>query len=528
MLWGLPWSAMWGTEDEMIESMTVAVLPDGPVVTFNPHVGYDQWFLLEIDGVVQGSAIYGRNGRENIASGFWSSPDAEHVISLVPIGDWAIDVGVPYQQDLYQEVRAERINVTITSVPDYATFNESGQLTNWSLTGVKRFSNCEPVKFRPTWGQFDVVISNVSSTRTVKLQVNGTEVGTASRTGDGELTFAAVNNSGIAGTVDIVFTTAETGQLAVRFPAKYAVHFKNSAFTAPDFPRPNPEGTVFDDGHSNEFVFTSARQTADTYRVVTHQIDELANESTGLFGGGATQVTVAVPEPPTLLAYTSGGDQSPATTIQWTASTTSGATYNIYDSEATGILDLGTITLTEGAGTGTITKLLNNITASFTGTRFIVVRSLDGGIEEGNSVILQIEYAAGVRIEPRPPRPRALEPITTVGRKITVPVVVRVDPTKGTPATLELFLFAPDASPSYGSADATVTLGTATGAIIVTNSAGARLVVEFTVASDLIRKWAIRTVTAGGTQSDNTDTYGPVELTTTVPSDPTQVVTGGF
>jgi hypothetical protein len=405
-------------------------------------------------------------------------------------------------------------------------YSESGQLTGWSLAGVKRFTNCYPAEFRPTWGMLDCSLTDAGGTRTVVLSMRGLTVAQGSRVGDGAITLAEANDSGISGSVTVAYTgDAPAAKVVIRFPAKVRFHYKTSQFTAPNFPR-TAEGEIFDDGYSNAFTFRSAKLAAGTYYVVSHQVDEDGNESSGLFAGGDSLAIVAPPEPPTSLAYASG--DSTNTVVQWTASATSGATYNIYDSLDGLEMDLSTPNHTHIAGAGTLTQALASIGAGFAGKRYILVRAVKTGVEEGNMAILEIEYVSGARVAPRPNAPLIGRDITVSGRTLTIPVVIDITNQKAATATVKLFVYAPGGSPNYAAPDATATVGTAMGSLITTNAAKTRLVLTYAAGSDMTRLCQIRSVTAGGVQSENTEVYGPFRLTTEAFPDPTQEASGGF
>jgi hypothetical protein len=199
--------------------------------------------------------------------------------------------------------------------------------------------------------------------------------------------------------------------------------------------------------------------------------------------------------------------------IQFQASATLGATYNCYDSNASGILDVDTIANTRGSGSGSLLHTLPALTdLSFTGIRYVLIRATNG-TEEKNVQILEIEYSSGSVITPRPPIPGIGQNITTSGRTLTVPFTLDTSEQKAAAATVEIFLFAVGASPNYAVADASIAVAAAVGTVI-------QGTISVTAGSNVDRMWAIRSKTAGGVQSNNTETYGPVRLTNAIPADP--------
>ena len=513
-LLGFPLSVPLGGHEEMIKTMEIDDVGDGPRVRFEPHSGYDQYFRLVVDGVAQGAPVYGRNGVRNEVTGVFESPDTTHMVSLCPQGDWATDtIDVSGQYIYWQAGITDRIYSEITPQLQFFSYGESGQLTAWSLSGLKRFANCRPVAHRQLWGILECELTNSGTTRTVTLKLDGLTVASGSRTGDGSVTLTASNASGITGSVTVTYTGDVTSgaNIVARWPAQIKAHHKTSIFAAPDFPR-TAEGTIYDDGRQNLYLYRSARLAAGTYYVVPHTVDENGTESTGIALGGSTVVLNTPPGAPGVPVYTSGG--AAATIITFDASATAGATYDCMDSNASGILDVDTVANTRASGTGSLTHALAALTdLSFTGIRYVLMRALSGGVQEKNTNILEIEYAAGVVVLPRPPIPGVGQNVTTVGRALTVPFTIDTNEQLASAATVELFLFAVGGSPTYGTADASTAVGTAIGGII-------QGTISFTAAGNVDRMWAIRTKTSGGVQSNNTETYGPVRLTTAVPDDP--------
>ncbi len=273
--------------------------------------------------------------------------------------------------------------------------------------------------------------------------------------------------------------------------------------------------TVYDDGRSNVFAYNSPALVSGRYAIDVIQIDENGNESPG--NVDISQAVLSVPVAPTALAYSSGGYA--ATIISFTLSQTGTVTLNLYDSGATGNLDMNSPTLVTKTGApGNYTYTIPAIAAGFTGWRQVVLRTLESGVEDGNLNILQIEYSAGVRVAPRPPPPQVNGArISTSGRTLTVPVLIITRDVKslGTAATVKLFLFVPGASPNYASPDgsAVVTYPTSGTPDIFLN-------VSATAGSDGVYYFVCRTQTAGGVQSDNVDVHGEVILSTAAFIDP--------
>lgn len=421
----------------------------------------------------------------------------------------------------FQDNRSNTFNITWYPVPEIFSYGDTGQFSSWSFGSganltIKRFANCRPNPLRPTWGELDIVLTTSGGVHTLSLQLDGVELATGSRTGDGSITFAATTDIPLAGSVTLTYSAdiASGASVAVRFPASYKIHYKTTPFTAPDFPR-TAEGTVVDYSlqPNNLFKYSSAALAQPTYYVVVHQVDDAGNEGTGIQGGGTVVSLATAPGAPGTPVYASGG--AAATIINFTASTTVGATYNIYDSLDTGILNMTTVNHTHIAGTGTIADTLTAISGTFTGNRFIVVRSLNGGVEDGNNNALTIEYVSGVVVPPRPPTPYANGNILVSGLSVTIPYAYQNAGSFSTPTTIfcELNSASDFSGFSYTATQAvdTVIGNTVTGSILNT--------VLFS------GPWWYRLKTYNATADSLwSDTYGPIQLETVVPTDPSSIV----
>jgi len=509
----------------MIEYLDIADLGDGPRVRFRPQAGYAQWVRLIVDGVFQGPYVYADDDRVTELTGLWMRSSGDHLVSVQLNGDDS-STECPYQQQHFQDDRADRLNVQVTASPTVTSYGDSSQFSSWSLSGLERFTTVSPVDLHPNWGRLELYLDNEGGDYTVTLKLAGRTVASGTRTGNGSVTLAEQNSSGVSGSVTVTYSAEITSGAYVitRWPSYIKIHYRTSSFGGGDFPR-TAEATLKDDGKSSVRTYRSGQLSSGTYYVVAHQMDENGNESTGTAGGGDTVTLVAPPEPPTDLEYASGGYA--ATVIQWTASATGGATYKIYDSEDDDQINLSTETSTQTSGTGTIQKTLGAVASDYTGTRRVIVRSVSGGVTEGNATILEIEYDDGSVVAARPPAPEGLDNITLDGRKITIPVRINKDMKSGTPTVLKLYVAEDGSAMDYGSADASVNLGSAVAGVISTDSSGDSLVIEHTHGSNKTVTYELRCETAGGVASASSPTYGPVVLTTTAPGDPTQSVGKG-
>lgn len=517
---GSPTTSAPGATDDLLVTPPVTVL-EGPDLRtrFNPRSGYGRYWKHWVDGDGRGPSLYADNAASlpwpELVSAF--APDQLlHSVSLLDVGDWGgneLGWDLGFLQDYFEDGIVDRIKATMEPTLDLFSHSDGSQLTNWTAAGLVRFRNCAPHPNRPQWGVLDLSLTDSGGTRTVTLSLDGVTVATGSIVGDGTCTLAENNGSGASFTVDVAYTTDKTSaQLVARWPASYPVHHQiTDAFIGGDFPR-DPEGRIYDDGYANAFRYVSDRQTAGTHYVIPRQTDDAGNESANTDGGGTTVALNTPPEPPGFPAILTPVVDVAQPYVQWEASATAGATYNIYDSTDTGFLDAtGTPTYTHVSGSGTLSEQLDAVPA-FTGTRYLLVRAVNGGVEEKNGQILFVEFDSGNVVLPRPNAPQ-LRQVSISGREITVTYTIDANEQDVAPATVEIFLFDPEGSPSYASADASAAVPTAIGGVYTGT-------IAVTAGGDVIKKVAIRSVSAGSVQSNNTDTHGPYKLTTTAPSGP--------
>ena len=530
MYFGMPFSTPVGNpEDVVIFTQPPRDLGGtGVRVRVKMASGYAQWGRLIVDGVPQGNPqyIYDVDSDEGATEfrGLYNTENTKHITQIMPMGDWSSPmIDCTPMPVFFQEDRSNTFNISWKPVPEIFSYGDTSQFSSWSFNDtagnltIQRFANCKPVKDRPSWGTLDIVMTTDGGVHTIELKKNDVVMATGSRTGNGSITFTAENDSELSGSVTLTYTAdiSADSAVAVRFPSSYKIHYKTTPFTAPDFPR-TAEDTVLDNPlqEGNIFTYSSPVLTQPTYYVVVHQVDDCGNEGDGIQGGGAVVALVQPPEPPGTPIYVSGGYA--ATVISFTASSTVGATYNIYDSLDTGILDMTTVNHTHIAGTGTISDTLSAIAAGFTGNRFVIVRALNGGIEEGNNNILSIEYASGVVIKPRTPIPYASGSITVSGLTLTIPYAYDIADQL---ATATLINYQINTKSDFTGTDVTgsVGVGTQTGNSVIGTVAISAAVFQ---GPYFYRLWTSNATS----QSNYSAVYGPVQLEITAPTDPASIV----
>jgi hypothetical protein len=489
---GMRTSSFPGDIEDVMLDLGFKLLPGGGsgVVSFRPAAGYGGRFYALYLNARRERACFVAEGQA-AARGVALPPESGPVsIALEDLGDWADASYDPNEGALALEALcAARISLSWLAAVEIcprATASAAAQLSAWSVTGLKRFSNCAPVPGRPARAQLEARLDVAGAQRTVTLFSSGRLVASGVRAGDGAVVLSEENSSGLSGSVDVAASGgvgAGECVLEPRYPRSYEIHHSTGALV---FPRAAQQ-TVPDDGCSNLFRAISAELPAGAHNVAVLSVSDC-----GVVRGSAASQSVMIeapPLPPQNPAYDSGG--ASATTIRWTASATPGATYNIYDSDLNGVARMDAPAATHGAGAGVLTQTLPAI--GYPGLRRVLVRAVSGGIEERNGEVLTLEYDAGGNIageRPAAPRIRALS--VSAGRVASV-TAVSFAAGQVAPASAQLFLVPEASAIDYAAPVDTQAWGD--------EVAGVRVAALSAVApADGFYKVAVRSVSAAGTQ----------------------------
>ena len=509
MLWGGLWGLEWGNPSDFISLFEVDDLGSGCVITATSAVGYEGWFQPIVDNFYGPPIYIGSTSPTKVRVQY--GPETIHYVGLAPQGD---DSGTTFDNSYYKlawEVgRAGSIAVSIPAAPALFSYGDNGQLTSWSLSNLLRSQTIQSPTTK-SWGTMQCSLANASGTYTVTLSQNGQVLSTGFRVGNG----TCILTGTISGSVSITYTSDVQAILVADYPEAYTLFWRQTPWTSGDFPR-QAQATVYDDGISDVFYYTIITNLSGLWFIVVHGVSSEGVESTGYSN---TEVSVSYPPNPAGIPIYISGNYS-NTTIQYTASSTSGATYNIYDSGVGGQLYLDSPSQTHAAGTGILTTTLSSISSSFTGDRYVLVRAVNGGIEEGSMNTLTIPYISGVVTPLQPPIP-TFRTVNTVGNQMVVTGVI--DSTlQATAATnIHLYAWAVGSSPSWGTPQGTATV-----------SPGGSIVYPFTVQATLsngVYYVAVRTYSSiTMEESSNTLYFGPAKVSTVAPADPATNITIGF
>lgn len=560
---GLATTAPAGAHEDQLQTVALVDSGDGisALLTVTPATGYgNQYFVVVCDGIPE--VRYISEGATARFSVVYDTSYSEHVVSVIPNGDWPDldDIDYALVQQEYMEDKGKNVLIRWDPVIEVAdTDGDNAQFASWSLSGLVRGYTGRAIS--PTELELDVILSTVAGVHTVQLAVGEQVLAQGSITGDGTVTLSEVDASGLSATVALTYSgdlALGTAMLRVRYAASYQVHCATSL----SFPR-TPELVVYDSGVETKLSGVIKALPAGTYNYVVRAVS-----NTGVSGTNATAGTIIVPgrpDPVDSVVYSSGGYSD--TVIEWVGSTTSGATYRIYDSGAVNTpIDYNTpthtvsspsaraaltvysagdfvlpttlngyryecttggttatpaptwpttvgATVTDGTVVWTCRRFRQQISAiaAAAGVRRVAVVAVASGREDGYRVQVAIEYdAAGAVILPRPNTPDFIF-ISAAGLTASVNYSYTSANEAGTATHVKLRLKAEDGTITafdaiaLGAASA-VRTGTLTGAA---PAAG-------------LYRYRVNAL-AGLVESDNTEWLDPVWLSDSVPAAPANV-----
>lgn len=449
---------------------------------------------------------------------------SSHTVSMVPLGDWNndLDIDCTIQQQYFESDKGQSLMVDFpTVVVEQISYEKvpdgSRQLTSWNLSGMNRWATIAPVNRQLTAGRFDISLVTSGAVRTLTLSFNGYVVAQGTRTvaaGNGSITLSAVNNSGISGTVTLTYTGDIASTLGAFLLLTWAHHYTVTNGTV--------STTVYDNGRGNTLsAMLSGLAAGNSTITITPYSD------TGQAGSPWTAGTANIPGPPGspgVLSVVAGGAWN-NTQIQFSASSTGSATYNLYDSALDQPTAISQVAATHVAGGGTITWTLPNLAGAAAGKRRIIVTAMNGGIEDGKRQHLTIEYdASGNVVLPRPNVPdfRYKQPTpVTGGRTLNIQFTYNTAGDKGPATKVQAFIIREDGktqagtTQDYSSPDATVLFsslklrrGLYRGSLTVTPASNGFFAV------------VLKAVTAGSVQSSNTTPTDFKRVSNVAPGNP--------
>ncbi len=463
MRFGSPWSAGWGSP----ENHFLYTIPDlsGMAASGNTYLPFRFKLRSGLDNAFVG--LY-RNA-QFVKNVFVPANSEYNAITDVPWGSQSMSVmplrlghlGDPSYADekvvrVYEAVENACVTLQFSFVPKIVVppLSDGGFTSNWNLTGLQQGLNTALVQGHPAWGRLSLNLAVAAGNVTVTLSSSGTPVASGTAAIGGApftVTLAAQNNSGISGSVTVSNTVSNisNGTLDIRWPS--SIQILRDTFDPPTTVR---DTNAFN-GISTIRWTESSDLAAGTYYYRTQPISD-----TGIAGIQSASVpitTIGRPAPPTNLAYASGN--AAATVLNFTPSTTPGATYRAYLATAIGgVLNLNDIQATAIANATAITL---PPLSGYPGTTYVVLRAVLAGVEERNLYILPLEFnSAGAFVPARPNSPGIqLETILiTSGRSIQIKALYNTDHQTAVATSLQLFTRTPGTSYDFTTPAATASL----------------------------------------------------------------------
>ena len=492
MIYGSVYGSGYGDPENMVESFnyeessrSVGALR----YSFTPAANFgDAFFGVYIDSVMVDEVYAEEDAKVDFRS-VPSSGDGEHSFLILRHGNIS-NYPMPRVARALDTTTAKKTTLWWTWPYEIiGSFDSGGEanpdLSSWSLTGLTPLNMEKGLCVTRNRLTFDMATDGDT---TITLYCNKGAVATGTVTAPGTLTLAEANDSGISGTVVVgaAPTDATDSILHVRWP-EYMSILRGTA---------SPPTVAVD-----SFYFVGELESLWTEPVAltptTYYYKLRPYSDTGDVGTDSAVITIILPAPPvapSALAYASGN--AAETVLSFTPSTTVGATYRLYLKKIADVyMNLVTVAATAAAEAEAIT--LPAITG-YAGTVRVILRAINGGVEEKNTVELDLEYdAAGAFVPARPPVPGIVDYSVASGLTVSIDGSVSTFEGLATPATLQLFLRDADGSYDFANPDDTTALA------VGTPSTNYTATVEAAVGATGWKYATLKTATAAGTQSEN-------------------------
>ena len=320
---------------------------------------------------------------------------------------------------------------------------------SWDYDVIGVIDDGDDIEFLSNWS-FDNLhwrqLNQISDTRgyiSINVTIDGSDVTVIGSNSNGQLFTGTGADSStitltgtITGSVDVATAAVLSGaRLNIRYPISMSIYRNQTS------PPTTLIDTVYfaqqDSFKWSDPAILSAGNYYYAYKVTSDTNDVSALSTPEL-------ITISgIPDAPSGLAYASGN--AAATTLNFTASETVGATYNLYVKQINDTyFDFETAAATAIAGS---TSIVIPALTGYPGTVLAVLRAEFSGQEEKNNDILELEYdAAGAFVQARPNTP-ILGAVTINGLEISV--AGTYNPANQAAAATKLQLFARDPDDSY-------------------------------------------------------------------------------
>lgn len=439
MIYGSPWSCGWGDPNNMVAYWRAE--QSGPYIHFwfTPRSGFgDAYYGIYRDAkFIKAVYVPGEQTRY-VAIPCDSGVTGQSVFALFMGGAADLTLALSNIARVMESDNSPQATIDWTWPSEImGGWGEGGNTSNWSLAGITYASIIADPGHR-TRGYYNLEITVTGSAVSIEIDGGGDVLWSGSGTVGGTVTLSGVGAGSVATTAYLETCSA---RLYVRWPASMLVKRSPSYSTVATVPF-----NKNDVGHYTDGVLAAA--------AYTYKLQPVSDTATnGTLSGGDSGTIPGHPAPPTDLAYDSG--DAAATDITWTASTTVGATYNIYIADIGGVLNFD-----DPYATGVTSPYTLPPFTGYGGKGYVVVRAVSGGGEEKNTNILTLEYDdAGDYVEPRPNVPQIDGPSESVsGLTVSLRGIYLMTGEEGAGATLQMFVRTPNGSYDFGTPDDEQTL----------------------------------------------------------------------
>ena len=363
---GLPTSSVFGNDEDFVH-IVKKDLGNGLScrVAITPESGYgDMYYQLITDGIPS-TPFYLKEGETKVRYGLYNTKQSQHVVTVGCLGDWKTppgDVTLKVLQEDFEN-SGNWLEINWQAVSQFVSHADNNQLSNWNITDFYRWGSGNLVPERDTEILLDVLLTLSSGVYTLQLLKNDTLIAIGTTNAPN----ASVSVSGdITGFVDLAYTgdltTASASKLLIRYAKQYDV-YANGVF----------QKTVYDTPKANSFSTRIGPLTPGSYDI---QIQ--ATSDTAMLGTISSNETVTVNTRPNPIPLDSPRYQRGSVSncdVIFSGSTTTGCTYNVYQSELNAFPNMIT-PVTNVPELPLMTARLNPITVSGTGFVTVIVDSL--------------------------------------------------------------------------------------------------------------------------------------------------------
>ena len=233
-----------------------------------------------------------------------------------------------------EQESADRLAIrwAVTPQVDDSTSKASTVLTTISLSGLDRWTNCEPERGNIQRGKLYLTCNEnrTDSTWVFRLWSWGQLMAEGDAAAGAPLAFTEANGSGITGTALVGASPSEIVMgddwIVARWPETYNVHYDTSPLS---FPRTSEESTD-DTGIKKYIHLTPTLDEGSWYYTIQSVSEEGVVDPTPPNPTDSPKEIFSVPEPAVITSIT--GNCLTGLTITWTASPTTGTYYTIYRS----------------------------------------------------------------------------------------------------------------------------------------------------------------------------------------------------